>query len=132
MSKKKNNIVLIDDDRWLLDLYGEKLRMEDFVVHTATNGKEGYELITKHKPDIILSDVVMAGGDGFTLLRNVRKNKDLDDVPVIILTNLSSDMDREELEKSGSNGYLVKSDFTPSQVVDKIRKIIDKFEVDRK
>jgi len=126
MNEKKYTIVLADDDKWLLDLYSEKLRMEGFEVYTASSGKEAFEKIEQYKPNLVLSDVVMPGGDGFALLKKLRKNPLYTKLPVINLTNLSSDIDRKELEKLGSDGYLVKADFTPSQVVDKIRRLIDK------
>jgi CheY-like chemotaxis protein len=128
MNKSKKVIVLADDDKWLLDLYGEKLRLEDFIVHTASNGKEAYERILRYKPDIVLSDVVMPGGDGFFLLKKIRKNPLLKDLIVINLTNLSNKQDEEALNDLGSDGYLVKADHTPTQVVDKLRRMLDKIE----
>ncbi|KKQ61892.1 MAG: Two-component system sensor histidine kinase/response regulator,hybrid ('one-component system') [Parcubacteria group bacterium GW2011_GWE2_38_18] len=126
MKKEKKTIVLVDDDKWLIDLYGEKLRLEDFNVFTAHNGKDGVEMILKHKPELVLSDVVMAGGDGFYVLEKVRANPITHDIPVISLTNLSNDQDKEALYKLGTDEYLVKADFTPTQVVEKIRKLLDK------
>lgn len=124
MKKDKKTIVLADDDKWLIDLYGEKLRLEDFNVFTAHNGKDGFDLVLKHKPDLVLSDVVMAGGDGFYLLKKLKSNPETKAIPVINLTNLSNDQDRQALEDLGSAFYLVKADYTPSQVVEKIRKIL--------
>ena len=121
-------VVLADDDKWLLDLYGEKLRLEGFAVYTANNGNDAYDLVLKYKPNLVLSDVVMPGGDGFGLLKKIRKNPELNKLLVINLTNLSNNSDMEELEKLGSNGYLVKADFTPTQVVTKIRQMIEKID----
>lgn len=119
---------MIDDDKWLIDLYGEKLRLEDYNVFTAHNGKDGFELVLKQMPDLVLSDVVMAGGDGFYVLKKIRSNPETKTIPVISLTNLSNEQDKKALEDLGTNDYLVKADFTPSQVVEKIRKLIEKFE----
>lgn len=128
MKKDKKTIVLIDDDKWLIDLYGEKLRLEDYNVFTAHNGKDGYEMVLKEKPDLVLSDVVMAGGDGFYVLEKMRSNIETKSIPVISLTNLSNEQDKKALDELGTNDYLVKADYTPSQVVEKIRKMIEKFE----
>jgi DNA-binding response OmpR family regulator len=129
---KKYTIALIDDDKWLLALYGEKFRLEGFTVHTATNGKDGYALILIEKPDLIISDVVMPNGDGFELLNKVRHNSELKNIPFISLTNLSSDRDQAEMDRLGADAYLIKSDFTPSQAVGKIRVIMAKIELKRK
>ncbi|NTU98458.1 response regulator [Candidatus Falkowbacteria bacterium] len=126
MQKKvKQTIVLADDDKWLVDLYGEKLRLEGYAVHTAHNAKDAYSLVLAHKPDLVLSDVVMAGGDGFYLLKKIKSNPDIQHIPVISLTNLSNDQDKEALFKWGTSDYLVKADFTPSQVVERIRRLIE-------
>jgi DNA-binding response OmpR family regulator len=125
---KKKTIVLADDDKWLIDLYSEKLRLEDFNVFVAHNGKDGFDLALKHQPDLVLSDVVMAGGDGFELLKKLKSTPETKDIPVISLTNLSNEQDKKELEDLGTSGYLVKADYTPSQVVDRIRKILDGLE----
>jgi len=118
--------VLADDDKWLVDLYGEKLRLEDFEVHTAHNGKDGFDLVLKHKPDLVLSDVVMAGGDGFYLLKKIKNSPETMDIPVISLTNLSNEQDKKALYEIGTADYLVKADFTPTQVVERINKVIER------
>lgn len=122
----KEKILLIDDDEWLLTLYGERLKMENFEVLTATSGKQGYNIILAEKPDLVLSDVVMTNGDGFYLLDKIRKNPETSDLNVICLTNLASDHDFRELETAGASGILVKADYTPTQAVDKIREILGK------
>lgn len=123
----KEKILLIDDDKWLLDLYGERLRLDDFEVLTATNGKDGYELAIAEKPDLILTDVVMSGGDGFYVLDKIKSNSETKDIKVICLTNLAASQDFAELESAGSDGILIKADYTPAQAVDKIRKMLDGF-----
>jgi DNA-binding response OmpR family regulator len=127
MSKEHKKIVFIDDDKWLLDLYTEKLRLEGFEVSSATNGKDGYVLIEKERPDLVVADVVMPNGDGYDLLKKVRANAELADIKIINLTNLANEQDEEQLLALGSNGYLVKADFTPSQFVTKLHNLFDEF-----
>lgn len=126
MKRSKKVIVLADDDKWLVDLYGEKLRLEGYEVHTAHNGKDGFDLALTHMPDLVLSDVVMAGGDGFYLLKKIKGSPETMDIPVISLTNLSNEQDKKALYELGTSDYLVKADFTPSQVVERISKILEK------
>ncbi|NTW22707.1 response regulator [Candidatus Falkowbacteria bacterium] len=131
MKRSKKVIVLADDDKWLVDLYGEKLRLEGYEVHTAHNGKDGFDLVLENMPDLVLSDVVMAGGDGFYLLKKIKSNPETMHVPVISLTNLSNEQDKKALFDIGTADYLVKADFTPTQVVDRISKILER-EIARK
>jgi putative two-component system response regulator len=77
-------------------------------------------------PDLVLSDVVMAGGDGFYLLKKIKGTPETMDIPVISLTNLSNEQDKKALYDIGTADYLVKADFTPTQVVERISKVIEK------
>lgn len=120
MSEGKK-IVFVDDDKWLLDLYTEKLKLEGFEVYGASNGKEGFNLIQQVNPDLIVSDVVMPGGDGFDLLKKIRGTAETHDIKLINLTNLANEQDEEQLKKLGSDGYLVKADYTPSQFTAKVK-----------
>lgn len=125
MKRSKKVIVLADDDKWLVDLYGEKLRLEGYEVHTAHNGKDGFDLVLESMPDLVLSDVVMAGGDGFYLLKKIKGTEQTKNIPVISLTNLSNEQDKKALYDIGTADYLVKADFTPSQVVERIAKVLE-------
>jgi DNA-binding response OmpR family regulator len=117
-------IVFVDDDKWLLDLYSERLRIEGYTVYAASSGKEAYLLIEQKRPGLVISDVVMPNGDGFDLLQKIRANKSMNDIKVINLTNLSSDRDEEQLRHLGSDGYLIKSNYTPTQFTEKIKSIL--------
>lgn len=124
MKSKKNVVILIDDDKWITDLYGEKLREEDFNIFTANNGKEGVKLINLYKPDLILLDIVMPGGDGFYVLKEIKKKEETKNIPVIVLTNLSNEEDRKNAENLGADYYMVKVSYTPQKVVEKIKEIL--------
>lgn len=124
MRDKKSIVILIDDDKWITDLYGEKLREEDFNIFTANNGKEGVKLINLYKPDLILLDIVMPGGDGFYVLKEIKKKEETKNIPVIVLTNLSNEEDRKNAERLGADYYMVKINYTPDKVAEKIREVL--------
>lgn len=121
---KKSVVILIDDDKWITDLYGEKLQEEGFDIFCANNGKDGVKLIDLYKPDLILLDVVMPGGDGFYVLKQIKNKEETKNIPVIVLTNLSNTSDRKMAESLGAEFYLIKVDHTPKQVAEKIREIL--------
>lgn len=127
MNKETKTIVFIDDDKWLLDLYSEKLRLEGFTVYGANNGNDGYVLVEKYRPDLVVADVVMPNGDGYDLLKKVRANSELAGIKVINLTNLANEQDEEQLRQLGSDGYLVKVDYTPTQFVEKLHSLFSEF-----
>lgn len=121
MPKDSPFIILIDDDVALLEMYETKLTNSGFKVLTASNGNEGFQLVSSNKPDLILTDLVMPESDGFELLRKIKKGKKTKDFPTVALTNLSSENDRKEAMGSGAIDYLVKSNYTPAQIVEKVK-----------
>ena len=117
-------ILLIDDDNVILEMYERKLKLNRFKVLKANNGKDGLELAKKEHPDLIITDLVMPGNDGFELLQRIKGDKKTQDIPVITLTNLSNESDRKEVLKLGAKDYIIKSNFTPAQIVEKVKEFI--------
>ena len=114
-------ILIVEDDSFVLDIYQTKLSQEGYTVIEARNGVEGMKKLEKEKPDLILLDIVMPYMDGIEVLKKRKENDDLKKIPVILLTNLSQ---KEEINVGlglGANDYLIKSHFTPSEVMEKIR-----------
>ena len=126
MKTKKIKIVLIDDEKDLLDLYKIKFGMEGFNVFAARNGKDGVELVSKYKPEVVLMDVVMPEGDGFYVLEKLHKNEETKDIPVVIFTQLDNKDDEKELINMGAADYLVKVKNTPAQVVKRVKSVLKK------
>ena len=115
-------ILIIDDDPFIADMYVLKFKDEQFEIETARNGKDGLKKIDEYKPDVILLDVVMPDMDGFQVLEEIRKKN----VPqkIILLTNLGQKEDVERGLALGASDYVVKAHFTPSEVVERVRKLL--------
>lgn len=127
MAKSKSiNILIVEDDVFLSDLYKTKFNLEGFKVSTAFDGEKGIEMVGKVKPDIVLLDLILPKKSGFEVLEAVRTNEVTSDLPVILLTNLSQKEDVKKGLKLGANDYLIKAHFMPSEVVDKIRELVGK------
>ena len=121
MPNDKPLIILIDDDETLIDMYSTKLGLSGFNVLTASNGNEGFDLVSANTPNLVLTDLVMPESDGFELLRRIKNDSKTKDFATVALTNLSSDSDKKEALKLGAIDYLVKSNYTPAQIVEKVR-----------
>lgn len=123
---KKNNIpiLIVEDDVFLADLYKVKFELEGFDVYVAYDGEKGLELISKKKPAVILLDLILPKINGFVVLENIKKDKKLKDIPVILLTNLSQKADVEKGLALGASDYLIKAHFMPSEVVAKIKELV--------
>ena len=127
MNKSKKALVLIiEDDSYISDMYRIKLESENFEVVTAKDGIVGIRIIEKQKPDIVLLDIVMPKIDGFSVLKTIKRNPELKEIPIVLLTNLSQKENVERGFELGADSYIIKAHFTPSEVVKKIKDILEK------
>lgn len=117
-------ILLIEDDVFLLKMYRKKFQVAGYDVDTAQNGKDGLEKVPAYKPDLIVMDIMMPKLDGLAALDRLKADESTKHIPVLILTNLSSTEDAQTAVTKGAVGYLVKSNLTPDEIVDKIKTII--------
>ena len=116
----KRKIIIVEDDEHIAKVYRLKLESEGMDPVIASDGEEALEKIIKEKPDLILLDLMLPKKDGFWVLDKVRQNKDFLKTPVIVLSNLWEQADKERALVLGANDYLVKIDTTIQEVVDKI------------
>lgn len=116
-------VLLIEDDTILQQMYQDKFTFENFKVMTAVNGQEGIDKMRVSKPDFVLLDLGLPVLSGFDMLKLVQKDPGLKKIPILVLTNIY--VDREDLVKNyGVDHVLLKSDFTPDQVVAKVKEIL--------
>jgi len=125
MPDKKIKILLVEDDSFLLSMYTTKFELENFQVITAEDGEKGLKLAIKEPVDIILLDIILPKMNGFEVLENIKKNNELIKIPVILLTNLSQKSDIEKGLSMGADDYIIKAHFTPAEVVDKVKKVLN-------
>lgn len=122
--KKKIQLLLVEDDTFLSNIYKTKFEMEGFDVVTAMDGETGLALAKSKKPAIILLDILLPKMDGFTVLKELKADKAVKDIPVILLTNLGQKDDVNKGLELGAVDYLIKAHFKPSETVEKVRKVI--------
>ncbi len=101
-------ILVVEDDPAILANLSRFLRLEGFEVVTATNGVEGLRAVSKHRPDLVVSDLRMPEMDGETLLTTLRTDALCADLPVIFLTASADRAERDAKLKLGASDYLVK------------------------
>jgi len=118
---KKNKILLIEDDRYISQAYKEGLEYAGFEMILAYNGSEGMEKVRLEKPDLILLDLVMPVKSGFEVLKELKADVVLKDIPVLILTNLDDAESVSRATEKGVFDFLVKSDWTLEQLVKRIK-----------
>ncbi len=121
-------VLIIEDDQFLRDLLVTKLLKENFEVDTAIDGPGGSEKAISSHPDVILLDIILPGVDGFEILKRVRTNAmpDVAKTPIILLSNLGQETDVEKGRTLGADDYLIKSNFTIDEIIEKIRRVLKK------
>lgn len=118
-------ICIVDDDKFLLDMYTMKFKEKSFDVTQAVGSIDALNKLKEGlTPDVILLDVVMPTMDGFELLALIKGEKLAPSAKVIMLSNLGQATDIEKARSLGSNGYVVKASATPSEVVEKVLLIL--------
>ena len=119
MSKK--TILVVDDEKDLLDLIENNLRKEGFDVLKAENGEQGIEIAKKHQPDLVLLDIMMPKKDGFSLANDIRKIDE--ETPLIFLTAKSLQTDKIDGFKIGADDYITKP-FSMEELLLRIARIL--------
>jgi len=127
MGKKVENVhvLIIEDDSFLANIYKTKFEMEGFTVSVSDNGESGLADIKKKKPDIVLLDILLPKMDGFTVLEHAKADKEISEIPVILLTNLGQKDDVDKGLDLGAEDYLIKAHFKPSETVEKVKKVLN-------
>jgi CheY-like chemotaxis protein len=123
--KIKRKILMIEDDIFLRKLYRDQLVSAGYDFVEATNGKEGVGKVLVEKPDMILLDLMLPLMNGFDVLAEIKNNPITKHIPVIVLSNLSQDTDKEAARDLGADAYLVKSEVSMSDVVGKIESLMN-------
>ena len=101
-------ILLIDDDQECREPAAELLRRQDWRVLEAGDGEQGLELAVRHRPDIILCDLLMPRVNGYQVCRAVREHLELRHTRIIVVTGRDYAADRKSAEEAGADGYIVK------------------------
>lgn len=123
MADTGKKVLLVDDDKFLLDMYALKFSQEGFTVVPCFSVEEAVQTLRAgEKPDAILFDIAMPGEDGFDFLNRIRQEKLGGNARLIALTNQSTEADQKHAEELGAHRYVVKASMIPSEVVEVVRK----------
>jgi len=117
-------ILVAEDDTMYAKVYKNKLAKEGFEVIHAENGKVAVKLAKENKPDLILMDLIMPIMDGFAALKALKEDPSTKAIKVVILSNLGQDSDIEKAKEAGATEYLVKTNISINEMVEKVRQYL--------
>lgn len=115
-------ILIAEDEEVLVNVLKDRFEAEGWDVTVAKDGVEAVEAINKSKFDLVLLDLLMPKKDGFEVLKEVRGNPELKNLPIIVLSNLGGDDDIKKALALGANDYFVKTQHPMSEIVEKAKK----------
>lgn len=119
-------LYLVDDDRFLLDMYAVKFKAAGHEVTAFSSGEDVLKALREQPaPDALLLDVVMPGISGFEILDTIRKENLAPTMKVIILSNQGQDTDLERAKELKADGYIIKASAIPSEVFSETLRIIE-------
>ncbi|MFH0819045.1 MAG: response regulator [Patescibacteria group bacterium] len=126
MADNKTKVLIVEDDKFLAELISTKLDKEGFDIVLANDGESGVSKTREELPEIILLDIMLPGMDGFEVLENLKKDlsEKVRKIPVIILSNFGQEEKVERGLALGAVDYLVKANFTTSEIVGKIKETL--------
>jgi CheY-like chemotaxis protein len=123
MAKK---ILLVEDEDIMIDLLQRKLSKEGYEVSVARDGEEGLKKMREMdpKPDLILLDIIMPKMGGFEVMEEMAKDEKLKNIPVIVISNSGQPVELDRAKKLGAKDWLIKTEFDPKEVLEKVKKQI--------
>ena len=115
-------ILVVEDEKFLRELYYDILSGEGFTVDQAADGEEGYRMMSQGGYDVVLLDIMLPKMDGLSILEKLSMNAPVKpNGAVVILSNLEQDAAIAKAVTMGARGYMIKSDHTPDQVIAKVK-----------
>jgi chemotaxis protein histidine kinase CheA len=120
----RKSILVVDDSRPTRDIERDILQAEGYKVDTAADGSEALAAAKNVRYDLICTDIMMPNMDGFMLTENIRKNDNLKDIPIIVISSRTDEEDQTRAAKLGANRYIVKNSFNNHNLISAVRELI--------
>jgi CheY-like chemotaxis protein len=120
---KTPRILIIDDERYVLEMIKISLEDQGFEVHLTSDASEGIRMAEELKPDLVLIDLIMEGIPGIEAVRRLKTGSGTRDLCVVVLSGKTLDSDRREAREAGADGFIGKP-ILPRRLIEEIRKYL--------
>ena len=121
----KGNVLYVEDEEFFAKTISNKLQEDDIAVDIASDGEQGIAKLAEKEYDAILLDLMLPKVSGFDLLKKIPSLSKNKTTPIVILSNLSSDADKEKANDLGAHSFYVKINSTPNEILSVVQAIID-------
>ncbi|HDZ54646.1 MAG TPA: response regulator [Candidatus Nealsonbacteria bacterium] len=130
MNKKdKGTILIIEDEAGFRRIYRDVLENDGYEVLEAEDGESGWQLVKSKRPDLVLLDLILPKLHGFEVLKNIRADAAIKDIPVIIFSVLGGQKNIQKGLELGANDYTVKGFYSPREILSKIHALLTKVDI---
>jgi len=119
-------ILIVEDEKLLSEMYEDKFSQSGFSVVVANSAEEGLGLLKKEKPDLILLDILLPQENGIQFLKRMKDIAEVSKIPVVVFSNYDDPETKKKAFDMGARDYLIKTNFTPSEIVEKIKDFLNK------
>jgi CheY-like chemotaxis protein len=126
MAGKKLKILMVEDEPDIVEIYGSQLKSAGYALEVAKNGQEALVWLEKNTPDLVLLDLLMPDMNGFEFLDRIKKFPKRKGIYIYAWSNLTQKKDVELAKQKGIDGFLIKSDYTPKKLAEKVAEILKK------
>lgn len=120
-----SKILLIEDDKFIIDIYTTKLKGSGFFVEAASSVEQGIQKLKEESFDLVLLDIILPNQEGWSIFEEIGKDEKLKDLKIIICSNLGQKEEVEKGTRMGAVKYLIKAHYTPSEIVEEIKKVLN-------
>jgi two-component system alkaline phosphatase synthesis response regulator PhoP len=115
-------ILIVEDEKVLAEMYRDKFEKEGFEVVLGFDCRDGLDKAKAEKPDLILLDILLPVENGVSFLKRMREEPEISSIPVVAFSNYDDPETKKEALKLGIEEYLIKTNYTPQQIVDRVKK----------
>jgi len=122
----QRKILIVEDDKFLRELFVRKMFSEGFDVESAVDADQVFEILATKKPEVILLDLILPGIDGFEILDKLKKDDKLKTIPVIVISNLGQKEDIDRATKLGAVDFLIKANYTLDEIIVRVLAVLQK------
>jgi len=124
MNPPNKKILIVEDERMLSEMYKDVFERQDFQVVLASTGEEALQVAKSEKPNFILLDIILPESNGIYFLEKRKKMPEIADIPVVAFSNFDEPAVKKSALNLGARDYLMKTDYTPQEVVEEVKKYI--------
>jgi PleD family two-component response regulator len=121
----QRKVLVVEDDKFLRELFVRKMFNEGFDVESAIDAEQVFEVLSNKKPEIILLDLILPGVDGFEILSKIKKDDNLKDIPVMVISNLGQKEDIDRAIELGAVDFLIKANYTLDEIIARVLTVLN-------